>query len=148
MDTLPAIVALLKELGTPAITVIGFAWVLFKLNASKKDMSALDARLSTSIAALDARSSTSIAALDAKLSTSIAELRTELKADIAGLRTELKADIAGLETTVSALAVDVRSIKNNHLPHIEAAINELAKGTPNEAHVTAILDLSHKADLG
>jgi hypothetical protein len=104
MDTLPAIVAILKELGTPAITVIGFAWVLFKLNASKKDMSALDTKLSSSI--------------------------------------------AGLETTVSALAVDVRSIKNNHLPHIEAAINELAKGTPNEAHVKAILDLSHQADLG
>jgi hypothetical protein len=96
MDTV-TVVALLKELGTPAITVIGFGWVIFKLNESKKDM---------------------------------AVLKTELKADIA----ELKADI--------------RSIKNNHLPHIEAAMMELAKGTPNEAHVKAILDLSHKADLG
>jgi hypothetical protein len=90
MDTVSAIVAILKELGTPAITVIGFAWVLFRLK----------------------------------------KLETELKAD------------------VSELKVDVKSIKNNHLPHIEAAINELAKGTPNEAHVKAILDLSHKADPG
>jgi hypothetical protein len=97
MDTVATIIALLKELGTPAITVIGFGWVIFKLNAFKKDMSELDAKLSSSIA-------------------------------------ELKAD--------------VRSIKNNHLPHIEAAINELAKGTPNEAHVKAILDLSYKADIG
>ncbi|MDR3324620.1 MAG: hypothetical protein LBS82_01340 [Spirochaetaceae bacterium] len=86
MDTLSAIVALLKELGTPAITVIGFAWVIFKLK---------------------------------KLSSAVLELK-----------------------------MDVKSVKNNHLPHIEAAINELAKGTPNEAHVKAILDLSHKADLG
>jgi hypothetical protein len=79
---LSAVIALLKELGTPAITVIGFAWVIFKLNASKKD-------------------------------------------------------IAGLEAKISALAVDVKSIKGNHLPHIEAAIKELAIGTPNEAHVKA-----------
>jgi hypothetical protein len=56
--------------------------------------------------------------------------------------------VAALKTDVAALKVDVRSIKDNHLPHIEAAISELAKGTPNEAHVKAILDLSHKADLG
>jgi hypothetical protein len=48
---------------------------------------------------------------------------------------------------VGGLKSDVKSIKNNHLPHIEAAIHELSKGTPNEAHVKAILDLSHKADL-
>jgi hypothetical protein len=126
MDTLPAIVGILKELGTPAITVIGFAWVLFKLNTSKKDMSALDARLT---------------ALDARLSSSIAGLRTELKADISALDAKLSSSIA-------ALRADVKSIKGNHLSHIEAAINELAKGTPNEAHVKAILDLSHKADLG
>jgi hypothetical protein len=66
MDTVSTIVALLKELGTPAITVIGFGWVIFKLNK--------------------------------------------------------------LEAKVSALAVDMRSIKNNHLPHIEAAMMELAKG--------------------
>jgi len=48
---------------------------------------------------------------------------------------------------MAELKADVKSIKNNHLPHIEAAINELAKGTPNEAHVKAILDLSHKADI-
>jgi hypothetical protein len=93
MDTVSVVVALLKELGTPAITVAGFAWVLFNLNVLKKD-------------------------------------------------------ISGLKTEMSELKADVRSIKNNHLPHIEAAINELAKGTPNEAHVKAILDLSHKADLG
>jgi hypothetical protein len=93
MDTGTAIIALLKELGTPAITVIGFAWVIFKLNAVKKDM-------------------------------------------------------AGLEAKISALAVDVKSIRSNHLPHIEAAIKELAKGTPNEEHVKAILDLSHEPDLG
>jgi hypothetical protein len=115
MDTLSAVVALLKELGTPAITVIGFGWVIFKLNASKKDMSELRTELKTDISGLDAK----ISALDAKFSTGMAELKA-----------------------------DVKSIKNNHLPHIEAAINELAKGTPNEAHVKAILDLSHKADLG
>jgi hypothetical protein len=84
MDTASAIVALLKDLGTPAVTVIGFGWVLFNLKALKTDMA------------------------------------------------ELK--------------VDVKSIRANHLPHIEAAIKELAKGTPNEAHVNAILDLSHTAD--
>jgi hypothetical protein len=118
MDTLSAIVVLLKELGTPAITIIGFAWVIFKLNESKKDM----------------------AVLRTEFKADNAVLRAELKADISELRAELKADIAELK-------VDVRSIKNNHLPHIEAAINELAKGTPNEAHVKAILDLSHKADI-
>jgi hypothetical protein len=107
MDTLSAIVAILKELGTPAITVIGFAWVIFKLNVSKKDMSALDARLTSSMTAL----------------------RAELKADIAGLR------------------ADVQSIKGNHLPHIEAAIKALAKGTPNEDNVKAILDLSREVEL-
>jgi hypothetical protein len=86
MDTLSAIIALLKELGTPAITVIGFGWVLFNLNAVKKD--------------------------------------------------------------VSELRADVKSIKNNHLPHIEAAIKELAKGTPHEEHIKAILDLSHESDTG
>jgi hypothetical protein len=85
MDTPSAIVAVLKELGTPAITVIGFAWVIFKLN---------------------------------KLSSDVGELKT-----------------------------DMRSIKGNHLPHIEAAIKELSEGTPNEAHVKAILDLSHEADI-
>jgi hypothetical protein len=154
MDTVSAIVALLKELGTPAITVIGFAWVIFKLNASKKDMSALDA----------------------KLSSDIAGLRTELKADISGLRTELKADISRLEDKVSGLEdkvsgldakfsssiaaldtrlsssiaglrADVQSIKGNHLPHIEAAIKALAKGTPNEENVKAILDLSREVEL-
>ncbi|MDR3324418.1 MAG: hypothetical protein LBS82_00305 [Spirochaetaceae bacterium] len=89
MDTASAIVALLKELGTPAITVVGFAWVLFRLS----------------------------------------KLENRFKTDIA----ELKAD--------------VKSVKSNHLPHIEAAIKELAKGTPNEAHVKAILDLSHEASL-
>jgi hypothetical protein len=64
------------------------------------------------------------------LSSSIAALDAKLSSSIAGLRTELKADISGLEAKVSALAVDVRSIKNNHLPHIEAAINELAKRHP------------------
>jgi hypothetical protein len=114
MDTLSAFVALLKELGTPAITVIGFAWVIFKLDEYKKDMSALD---------------------------------TKLSSNIAGLRTELKADISGLEAKVSALAVDVKSIKGNHLPHIEAAITALAKGTPNEENVKAILDLSREVEL-
>jgi len=44
MNTASAIVALLKELGTPAITVVGFAWVLFNLNAVKNDMSGLKSR--------------------------------------------------------------------------------------------------------
>jgi hypothetical protein len=54
--------------------------------------------------------------------------------------------MAKLETRVSAdiaqVSVDVKSIKSNHLPHIEAAIKALAKGTPNEDHVKAILDLT------
>jgi hypothetical protein len=100
MDTMTAVIALLKELGTPAITVIGFAWVLFRLK----------------------------------------KLETELKADMSGLRVEVKADIAGLRT-------DVQSIKGNHLPHIEAAIKALAKGTPNEENVRAILDLSREVEL-
>jgi chromosome segregation ATPase len=139
MDTQSAIVAILKELGTPAITVIGFAWVIFKLNASKKDISELRTELKTDMSALDA-----------KLSSSIAGLRTELKADISGLETKvsgLEAKVSGLEAKVSVLAVDVKSIKGNHLPHIEAAIKALAKGTPNEENVKAILDLSREVEL-
>jgi hypothetical protein len=136
MDTLSAIVEILKELGTPAITVIGFAWVIFKLNAFKTDLSGLRTELKTDISGLRA-----------ELKADISGLRAELKTDISELRTELKADISELKADVSELKVDVRSIKNNHLPHIEAAITELAKGTPNEAHVKAILELSHKADL-
>jgi uncharacterized protein HemX len=132
MDTVTAIIALLKELGTPAITVIGFAWVIFKLNASKKDMSALESKVSSDIAKLES-----------KVSSDIAGLKTELKADISGLESK----VSGLELKVSALAVDVKSIKGNHLPHIEAAIKELAKGTPNEEHVKAILDLSREVEL-
>jgi hypothetical protein len=143
MDTVTAFIALLKELGTPAITIIGFGWVLFRL---KK---------------LEAKVSSDISGLRTELKADISELRTELKADTAGLRTELKADIAGLESKitgleskvsglevkVSALAVDVKSIKGNHLPHIEAAIKALAKGTPNEENVKAILDLSREVEL-
>jgi outer membrane murein-binding lipoprotein Lpp len=108
MDTLSAIIALLKELGTPAITVIGFGWVLFRFNK------------------LDAKVSSEIAKLEAKISS----------------------DIAKLEAKVGDLKADVKSIKNNHLPHIEAAIKELSKGTLNEDHVKAILDLSHEPDDG
>jgi hypothetical protein len=104
MDTASTIIALLKELGTLAITVIGFGWVLFNLRDVKKDVS---------------------------------DLRVEVKKDISDLRVE-----------VSDLRADVKSIKNNHLPHIEAAIKELAKGTLNEEHVKAILDLSHEPDIG
>jgi hypothetical protein len=96
MDTLSAIIALLKELGTPAITVIGFGWILFRLNK---------------------------------------------------LEVKLSSDITGIKTDIATLKADVKSIKSNHLPHIEAAIKELAKGTPNEEHVKAILDLSHEPDL-
>jgi UDP-glucose 6-dehydrogenase len=46
MDTASAIVAMLKELGTPAITVIGFGWVLFSLKALKADVSVLKADVS------------------------------------------------------------------------------------------------------
>jgi hypothetical protein len=92
-----AIIALLKELGTPAITVIGFGWVLFRLNK-----------------------------LEAKFSS----------------------DIAGIKTEMSELTADMKSIKSNHLPHIEAAIKVLAKGTPNEEHIKAILDLSHESNNG
>jgi outer membrane murein-binding lipoprotein Lpp len=125
MDTQSAIIALLKALGTPAITIIGFGWVLFNL---KK----LETELKTDVSGLKA----DVSGLKADVSG--------LKADVSGL----KADVSGLKADVSELKADVKSIKNNHLPHIEAAINELAKGTPNEAHVKAILDLSHKADLG
>jgi hypothetical protein len=147
MGALSAIVALLKEVGTPAIIIVGFAWVIFRLSAFKSefkaDMTALEDKVSTSISTLDLKLSTSISALDLKLSTSIAELKTEVSAlqtDVA----ELKTDVSGLKSGMVALAVDVKSIKGNHLPHIEAAIKELAKGTPNEEHVKAILDLSHE----
>jgi hypothetical protein len=133
MDTLSAIVALLKELGTPAITVIGFGWVIFKLNASKKDIAGLEARLEGKISGLEARLEGKISGLEARLEGKISGLEGK---------------ISGLEGKISALAADVKSIKSNHLPHIEAAIKELAKGTPNEEHVKAILDLSHEPDLG
>jgi hypothetical protein len=103
MDTQTVIIAMLRELGAPAITIAGFAWVIFMLNASKKDIAKLEAKVSSDMAKLDAK--------------------------------------------VSALAVDMRSIKGNHLPHIEAAIKELAKGTPNEEHVKAMLDLSREVEL-
>jgi hypothetical protein len=64
MESSSAILALLRELGAPAITVVGFAWVIFKLNAAKKDVAGLDARLT---------------GLDAKLSSSIAELKSDVK---------------------------------------------------------------------
>jgi hypothetical protein len=77
MDTVTAIIALLKELGTPAITVIGFAWVLFRL---KK--------------------------LEAKGSSDIAGLRTELKTDISGLEAKvsaLDAKVSGLRADVQSI---------------------------------------------
>jgi hypothetical protein len=54
--------------------------------------------------------------------------------------------MAKLDAKVSRLEVDIKSIKNNHLPHIESAMKALAKDTPNEAHVKDILDLSHRVD--
>jgi peptidoglycan hydrolase CwlO-like protein len=139
MDTVSNVVTMLKELGTPAVMVIGFAWVIFKLNVFKTEFKADNA------------------VLRYEFKADISELRTEFKADILELRadvsglkadvSELKSDVAVLKTDVAELKSDVKSIKNNHLPHIEAAINELSKGTPNEEHVKAILDLSHKADL-
>ncbi|MDR3324605.1 MAG: hypothetical protein LBS82_01265 [Spirochaetaceae bacterium] len=122
MDTVAAVIALLKELGTPAITIVGFAWVLFRL---KK----LEAKGSSDIAALDAKFSAGIAALDAKFSAGMAALDAKFSAGLAALR------------------ADVQSIKGNHLPHIEAAIKALAKGTPNEENVKAILDLSREVEL-
>jgi outer membrane murein-binding lipoprotein Lpp len=127
MDTLSAIAVMLKELGTPTVMIIGFAWVIFNLNTVKKDMSVLKTELKADISVLSA----------------------EVRADISVLKTdvsELKADVSVLKSDVSELKADMKSIRGNHLPHIEAAMRELAKGTPNEAHVNAILDLSHKAD--
>jgi hypothetical protein len=66
---------------------------------------------------------------------------------MAGLKAEIAVLDVKLSSSIAELKVDMRSIKSNHLPHIEAAIKELAKGTPNEAHVKAILDLSHEADI-
>jgi hypothetical protein len=129
MDTMTAIIALLKELGTPAITIIGFAWVLFRLKKLetelKADMSGLRVEVKADMAALESK----IAGLDAKFSTGMAALDAKFSSSIAGLRT------------------DVQSIKGNHLPHIEAAIKALAKGTPNEENVKAILDLSREVEL-
>jgi outer membrane murein-binding lipoprotein Lpp len=76
------------------------------------------------------------------------KLDAKVSSDIAKLDAKISSDIAKLETKVSDLKEDVKSIKNNHLPHIEAAIKELSKGTLNEAHVKAILDLSHEPDAG
>jgi Fe2+ transport system protein B len=118
MDTLSAIIALLKELGTPAITVIGFGWVLFQLNK-----------------------------LQTKVSSDMTKLETKLSSDMGKLEAKVSSDIAELKVDVSELKADVKSIKSNHLPHIEAAINALAQGTPNEAHVKAILDLSREPNI-
>jgi outer membrane murein-binding lipoprotein Lpp len=123
MDT-ATITMLLKELGVPAITIAGFAWVLLLL---KK---------------LEIKVSSDIAKLETKVSSDIAKLETKVSSDIA----KLDAKVSGLETKVSGLEVDMKSIKNNHLPHIEAAMMALAKGTENEAHVKAILDLSNRVD--
>jgi hypothetical protein len=38
----------------------------------------------------------------------------------------------------------VKSIKSNHLPHIEAAMKLLAKGSPNEEPIKTIIDLSYE----
>jgi uncharacterized protein YdhG (YjbR/CyaY superfamily) len=155
MDTVSNVVTMLKELGTPAVMVIGFAWVIFKLNVFKTEFKADNAVLRYELKAdnsvLRSEVKADISELRTEVKADISELRTEFKADILELRTELKSDISELRTEVKAdtaeLKSDVKSIKNNHLPHIEAAINELSKGTPNEEHVKAILDLSHKADL-
>jgi hypothetical protein len=140
MDTPSAFLALLKVLGAPAITVIGFGWMLFWL---KK----LETELKADVSGLRAEVKADIAGVKADVS----ELRAELKADVSGLRAELKADIANLDAKFSLgmteLKSDVKSIKSNHLPHIEAAIKALSKGTPNEEHVKAILDLSHESDI-
>jgi chromosome segregation ATPase len=143
MDTVSAIVALLKELGTPAITVVGFAWVIFKLNASKKDMSELRTELKSDVSGLRTELKADISRLEDKVSgleNKVSALDTRLSSSIAGLDTRLSSSIAGLRA-------DVQSIKGNHLPHIEAAIKALAKGTPNEENVKAILDLSREVEL-
>jgi peptidoglycan hydrolase CwlO-like protein len=130
---------MLKEVGTPAVTIIGFAWVIFKLNAFKTEFKA-------DMSVMRAELKADNAVLRAEVKTDISELRADvsgLKADVA----DLKTDVSELKADVSELKADMKSVKGNHLPHIEAAIHELSKGTPNEAHVKAILDLSHKADL-
>jgi hypothetical protein len=68
MDTLSAITALLRELGAPAITVVGFGLVLLNLSAVKKDMSELKT----------------------EFKADISELRAEVKADIVELNADVK----------------------------------------------------------
>jgi hypothetical protein len=127
--------ALLKELGTPAITIIGFGWVLFRFNK-------LDVKVSSDIAKLEAKVSSDMTKLETKLSSDMTKLETKLSSDIA----KVSSDVVKLETKMSELAVDMKSIKSNHLPHIEAAIKLLAKGTQNEEPIKTILDLSYEPD--
>jgi Skp family chaperone for outer membrane proteins len=146
MDTASTIVALLRELGTPAITVIGFGWVLFQLKKLgtkvSSDMTKLETRVSSDMEKLETKVSSDMTKLEAKVSSDIAEL----KVDMEKLETKVSSDIAELKVDMSELRADVKSIKSNHLPHIEAAIKLLAKGTPNEEPIKTILDLSYEPD--
>jgi archaellum component FlaC len=142
MDTPSAFLALLRELGTPAITIIGFAWMLFQLKKLETRVSLDIAGIKTDMAKLETKVSSDMAKLEIKVSSDMAKLETRVSSDIAKLSTE----VSGLRSEVSGLRSDVKSIKGNHLPHIEAAIKELSKGTPNEDHVKAILDLSREVE--
>jgi hypothetical protein len=54
--------------------------------------------------------------------------------------------VSELKVEMSVVKADVKSIKSNHLPHIEAAIKLLAKGNPNEEPIKTIIDLSYEPD--
>ncbi|MDR3301726.1 MAG: hypothetical protein LBT01_04250 [Spirochaetaceae bacterium] len=141
MNNLPVIIALLKDLGTPAICVAGFAWLIYIFKKLDTKFSVLEAKFS----GLEAKFS----GLEAKFSVLEAKF-LELEAKFLGLEAKfsgLEAKFSGLEAKFSRLALDIKSIKGNHLPHIEAAIKALAKGTSNEEHVKEILDLSREVEL-
>jgi hypothetical protein len=63
MDTLFAVIALLKELGTLAITIIGFVWVLFRFNKLESKVSSDIAELKVDVTSINSNHLPHIAAI-------------------------------------------------------------------------------------
>jgi hypothetical protein len=154
MGEASAIYAMFKDMGTPAITVAGFVLMMYMINVLKKNMAKLETKVSADIAKLETKVSADMTRLETKVSADMARLETKVSEDMARLETKVSADMVRLETNmakldnkVSVLAVDMKSIKGNHLIHIELAIRALSKGTDNEEYVREVLDASREVDL-
>jgi chromosome segregation ATPase len=148
MEGISVFITILKDIGMPTITVVGFAVMMLALKKLENKVSADMAKFDTNMEKLEARVSADIAVLKADvtgLKTEMSGIRTEMS----GIRTEifeLKSDVTGLSTEMLGLKNGMDLIKGNHLFHIEQAIKELAKGTPNEEEVNKILSATQEME--